>query len=146
MKVLVGCEYSGTVRDAFIKQGHDAISCDILPTDAEGPIHLGIRDLLDVALPNRAVYHHSPNELDMSGKSAQLAVHKAKARGMRPGWPDFEIILDGRACFLEVKHPSGSLSDKQVETIRDLEVAGALVEVVRSVTEAESVLKKWGLI
>ena len=37
MKVLVGCEYSGVVRDAFIKKGHDAISCDLLPTDSPGP-------------------------------------------------------------------------------------------------------------
>ena len=35
MKVLVACEYSGVVRDAFIKQGHNAISCDLLETDAE---------------------------------------------------------------------------------------------------------------
>lgn len=34
MRVLVACEYSGRVRDAFIKQGHDAMSCDLLPTDA----------------------------------------------------------------------------------------------------------------
>lgn len=37
MKVLVACEFSGIVRDAFIKQGHDAWSCDILPTEAPGP-------------------------------------------------------------------------------------------------------------
>ena len=41
MKVLIACEYSGAVRDAFIAQGHDAISCDLLPTDAEGPHHQG---------------------------------------------------------------------------------------------------------
>ena len=37
MKVLVACEYSGRVRDAFINMGHDAISCDILPTESDGP-------------------------------------------------------------------------------------------------------------
>lgn len=37
MKILVACEYSGTVRDAFIKRGHDAVSCDLLPTDKPGP-------------------------------------------------------------------------------------------------------------
>lgn len=37
MKVAVLCEYSGIVRDAFIKHGHDAISCDILPTESHGP-------------------------------------------------------------------------------------------------------------
>ncbi len=37
MKVLVACEFSGIVRDAFIKQGHDAISCDLMPTESPGP-------------------------------------------------------------------------------------------------------------
>ena len=46
MRVLVACEYSGTVRDAFIKLGHDAMSCDIIPTDVPGPHYEG--DVLDV--------------------------------------------------------------------------------------------------
>ena len=37
MKVAILCEFSGTVRDAFIKAGHDAISCDLLPTESNGP-------------------------------------------------------------------------------------------------------------
>tara|TARA_R100000951_G_C2550716_1_gene152352 strand:+ start:67 stop:612 length:546 start_codon:yes stop_codon:yes gene_type:complete len=37
MKVLIACEYSGIVRDAFIAQGHKAVSCDLLPSDAPGP-------------------------------------------------------------------------------------------------------------
>ena len=36
MKVLVACEYSGIVRDAFSERGHDAWSCDILPTESKG--------------------------------------------------------------------------------------------------------------
>ncbi len=46
MKVLVGCEYSGTVRDAFISRGHDALSCDLLPSDAGGNHYQG--DLFDL--------------------------------------------------------------------------------------------------
>lgn len=47
MRVLVACEYSGRVRDAFIAKGHDAVSCDLLPTDAPGPHHQGdVRDAL----------------------------------------------------------------------------------------------------
>ena len=47
MKVLVACEYSGTVRDAFIAKGHDAMSCDLLPTDVAGPHYQGdVYDLL----------------------------------------------------------------------------------------------------
>jgi len=48
MKILVACEYSGTVRDAFIEHGHDAISCDLLPTDRPGPHYQGdVRDILE---------------------------------------------------------------------------------------------------
>jgi hypothetical protein len=37
MRVLVACEFSGIVRDAFLARGHDAWSCDLLPTEKEGP-------------------------------------------------------------------------------------------------------------
>ena len=37
LRVLVACEWSGVVRDAFIAKGHDAISCDLIPTESEGP-------------------------------------------------------------------------------------------------------------
>jgi hypothetical protein len=37
MRVLIACEFSGIVRDAFIAQGHDAISCDLLPSEKSGP-------------------------------------------------------------------------------------------------------------
>lgn len=37
MRVLVACEFSGIVRDAFLKRGHDALSCDLLPTERPGP-------------------------------------------------------------------------------------------------------------
>jgi len=48
MKVLVACEYSGRVRDAFLRLGHDALSCDLLPTDVVGPHYQGdIRDILN---------------------------------------------------------------------------------------------------
>ena len=46
MRVLVACEYSGRVRDAFIARGHDAISCDLLPTESPGPHYQG--DVMDI--------------------------------------------------------------------------------------------------
>jgi site-specific DNA-cytosine methylase len=46
-RVLVACEYSGRVRDAFTRAGHDAMSCDLLPTEAPGPHYQGdVRDVL----------------------------------------------------------------------------------------------------
>ena len=46
MKVLIACEYSGTVRDAFKALGHYALSCDLLPTEKPGNHYQG--DILDV--------------------------------------------------------------------------------------------------
>lgn len=46
MRVLVACEYSGRVRDAFRAIGHDAVSCDLLPTDLPGPHYQG--NVLDI--------------------------------------------------------------------------------------------------
>ena len=48
MKVLVACEYSGKVRDAFASKGHDALSCDLLPNDNSNGNHYqgDVRDVL----------------------------------------------------------------------------------------------------
>lgn len=49
MRVLVACEFSGVVRDAFIARGHAAMSCDLLPTERPGPHYEGdVRDVLHV--------------------------------------------------------------------------------------------------
>lgn len=47
MKVLIACEYSGVVREAFKDKGHDVISCDFLPTEIDGNHYQGdVRDIL----------------------------------------------------------------------------------------------------
>ena len=47
MRVLVACEYSGRVRDAFIAAGHDAMSCDLKPSEQPGPHYQGdVRNIL----------------------------------------------------------------------------------------------------
>ena len=59
MKVLVACEFSGTVRDAFREMGHDAVSADILPSERPGPHYQG--DVLDLLLePFDLVIAHPP--------------------------------------------------------------------------------------
>lgn len=46
LRVLVACEFSGVVRDAFIKAGHHAVSCDLLPSLSTGPHFQG--DVMDI--------------------------------------------------------------------------------------------------
>lgn len=67
MRVLIGCESSGVVRDSFIRGGHDAMSCDILPTEKPGPHYQG--DLFDVIdYPwDLAIFHPPCTHLSVSG-------------------------------------------------------------------------------
>jgi hypothetical protein len=67
MRVLVACEYSGVVRDAFIRGGHDAMSCDLLPTDSPGPHYQGdVFDVIDYPW-DIAIFHPSCTHLSVSG-------------------------------------------------------------------------------
>ena len=67
MRVLIACEYSGRVRDAFLAQGHEAMSCDLLPTDTPGPHYQG--DVFDVVdYPWDLMIAHPPcTDLSVSG-------------------------------------------------------------------------------
>jgi len=67
VKVLVACEYSGRVRDAFIKLGHEAISCDLLPTDSSGPHYQGDVFDLDLSQFDLMIAHPPCTHLAVSG-------------------------------------------------------------------------------
>ena len=80
MRVLIACEYSGRVRDSFIRAGHDAMSCDLLPTEAPGPHHQG--DVLELIRSQRfdlMVAHPPCTDLAVSG-AAWFAAKRADGR------------------------------------------------------------------
>lgn len=79
MRCLIACESSGVVRDAFIAKGHDAMSCDLLPTDVPGPHYQG--DLFDVIdYPwDIAIFHPECTHLVVSG-SRHFAAKKMDGR------------------------------------------------------------------
>lgn len=70
MKVLIGCEFSGVVRDAFLKLGHNAWSCDLLPCERDAKRHIQA-DVLDVLTTSRnwdlAIFHPPCTHLARSG-------------------------------------------------------------------------------
>lgn len=83
MKVLIACEYSGAVRDAFIALGHEAMSCDLLPTDVPGPHYQGdIRDVLDYPFDLMIAHPHALTYLsvvlDILKQSAKMDGNKAQ--------------------------------------------------------------------
>ena len=82
MRVLVACEYSGTVRDAFIKRGHDAMSCDLLPTDRPGPHYQGdVREILHIGW-DLMIAHPDCTYLT---NSAEWCYKDDPGKTMRPG-------------------------------------------------------------
>jgi len=81
MNVLIACEFSGIVRDAFRARGHDAVSCDLLPTERPGPHLQG--DILEMGILDRAwdmVIAHPPcTHLAVSG-AGRFAQKRADGR------------------------------------------------------------------
>ena len=70
MKVLVACEYSGIVREAFASKGHDAWSCDLLPTDQPSDKHIQ-GDVLEIINDgwDLIIAHPPCTHLSVSGAS-----------------------------------------------------------------------------
>ncbi len=69
LRVLVGCEFSGTVRDAFLRRGHDAWSCDLLPDESGSNRHIrgDVRDVMHWGWDLLAVMHPPCTRLCNSG-------------------------------------------------------------------------------
>lgn len=83
MRILVACEYSGTVRDAWRRAGHEALSCDLLPTEAPGPHYQGdVRDVLFGASWDLMVCHPPCTYLT---SSAEWCYRDVQTKNIRPG-------------------------------------------------------------
>lgn len=111
MRVLVACEYSGRVRDAFLRGGHDATSCDILPTESPGPHYQGdVRDVLGAGW-DLIVAHPPCTYLSVSG------MHWTR-RGLRdPNLTEdalafVQLLLDAPAPRVAVENPVSVISSR----------------------------------
>jgi hypothetical protein len=96
---------------------------------------------LAAALPPDAIAHHSPGEGKRT-KSAQAALSRS---GYCKGWPDIEIVWQGRVFFIELKAAKGVLSAAQRETHRRLVYSGATVVICRTVDGVERALRDAGM-
>lgn len=104
MKVLIGCEFSGTVRDAFAALGHDAWSCDILPTERPGNHYQG--DLLDIIENgwDLLIAHPPCTYLSNSGVS-WLYKNFDRWSDMARGAVFFKKILSAKVKKIAVENP-----------------------------------------
>lgn len=110
MKVLIACEYSGRVRDAFLRRGHDAMSCDLLPTDAPGPHYQGdVRDVLQDGW-DLMVCHPPCTHLAVSGARHFAA---KKASGVQDEALAFvRLLLDAPVPRIALENPVSIISSR----------------------------------
>lgn len=79
LRVLVACEYSGTVRDAFAALGHEALSCDLLPSEKPGAHYQGsVFDVIDYPW-DLGIFHWPCTHASVSG-ARHFAAKKADGR------------------------------------------------------------------
>ena len=110
MNVLVACEYSGVVREAFAKKGHDAWSCDLLPTDQPSDKHIQ-GDVLEVI--NRGwdlIIAHPPcTHLSLSG--AKYWAEKRADGRQQKAIKFVEDIWDADCPRICIENPVGALTN-----------------------------------
>lgn len=108
LKVLVACEYSGVVRDAFIRGGHESMSCDLLDTEAPGPHYKGdVRDVLDY--PWDLMIAHPPCT-DLSVSGARHFVGKRLTGKQQSGASFFMMLAKADIPRIAIENPVSIMS------------------------------------
>lgn len=107
MKVYVGCEMSGTVTEAFIRQGHDAVSCDLLPSEKPHIPH--IQDDVLNHLSERwdlGIFHPPCTHTAVSG----ARWFKYKQKEQKEGIEFFMKLISAPIPQICVEHPISIMS------------------------------------
>ena len=108
MRVLIACEYSGRVRDAFRALGHDAMSCDLLPTDAEGPHHQGdVTELLHMGW-DLMIAHPPCTHLAVSGSRW----FKDKVKEQAEALVFVQTLMDAPIAKIAIENPISVISSR----------------------------------
>lgn len=128
MRVLVGCEFSGTVRDAFLECGHDALSCDLLDSETPGPHYQGdVRDLLNEKW-DLAIFHPPCTYLANSGVrwlyNSDGSKNIQRWEYMKEATEFFNVLLTCEIHKIAIenpiqhKHARGLLKESYTQTIQ----------------------------
>ncbi len=109
--MLVACEYSGAVRDAFRARGHDAMSCDLLPTDVPGPHYQGsvldvIGDGWDLMVAHPPCTYLSSSGLHWNGRVEGRAAKTEDALAF------VRALLDAPIPRIAVENPVGCIGTR----------------------------------
>lgn len=127
MRVLVACEYSGAVRDAFRALGHEAMSCDLLPTEVEGPHYQGdVKDIINdgwdlmVAHPPctyltvagvRWLYHPEDKHLPTSERRPHPS-YPNRRKDQEEGLEFVQYLMDAPVPKIAIENPISIISSR----------------------------------
>lgn len=116
MKVLVACEYSGIVREAFKQQGHKAMSCDLLPTELPGHHYQGdIRRVLGAGW-DLMIAHPPCTYLAVSGlhwnKRGVMLDGRPRAELTEEALEFVQLLLDAPILRIALENPVGAISTR----------------------------------
>ena len=109
MKILVACEFSGTVRDAFIKNGHDAMSCDLEPTEVPGPHYQG--NVMDVINQDWDLMIAFPPCTHLAVSGARHFVTKQSDGRQKQGIQFFLQMATAKIPRIAIENPIGIMSN-----------------------------------
>jgi len=110
LRVLVACEFTGTVRDAFIAKGHDAISCDFLPTERPGPHYQG--DVMDLIGGGYDIMIAFPPCTHLAVSGARHFAKKIADGRQQQGIDLFMAIANAKCDKIAIENPVGIMSSK----------------------------------
>jgi len=110
MRVLIACEYSGAVRDEFIKLGHDAMSCDLLPTDAPGPHYQG--DVFDIINDGWDMMIAFPPCTHLALSGASWFEQKIKDGRQEEGLQFVRDLMNANIPKIAIENPIGIISSR----------------------------------
>ena len=108
MKILIACEFSGTVREAFTKLGHDVTSCDIEPTDIPGKHYQG--DVMDIINDGWDMMIAFPPCTHLAVSGARHFEQKRKDGRQQQGIDFFMSMINAPIPKIAVENPIGIMS------------------------------------
>lgn len=109
MRVLVGCEYSGRVRQAFRNLGHDAFSCDLLESEDASPFHIQ-GDVLPILTDgwDLAIFHPPCTHLAVSGSRW----FKDKVKEQAEALAFVQTLMDAPISMIAIENPISVISSR----------------------------------
>ena len=107
-RILIACEFSGIVRDAFIEKGHEAISCDLLPTENPGPHYQGnVLDIINDGF-DLMIAHPPCTHLAVSG----ARWFKDKKQEQKEALEFVKILMNANIDKICIENPISIISSK----------------------------------